>query len=934
MEIIPSDITNGNSTLQIYTIAPWNGDSGEWSVEEWKSGKNGTATWVNSTVGSTTAWETNYHRYYDAITKTELIIAIEDEHGLGVLYIDGNSTIINSGFGWASNDVLVNIEYNGKDTNNQYADNGNYTFLLAFWDNTYNANSTEFTFIIDNTIPNVTAGPTNFPELPSPTEEVNITFTAEDTYLTNVYVKYRHSTESEWSEATILPPGGGSSGQYNATIPGNVLSNELRYYIEVYDSAGSTYVDNNDGVYYGWADVTIEYTPVEIKISESEISTYSELPMEIQFTSGIESVKNVTISTDAGIPNILMDKNISTSIFNGTIPSVFSVDAINYQVSYFDLYDVEHIVYSSSYSKPTISGIVKANGISESINTEFNSYDEILFDVIFDEGFEYVDHVNITVNPNGGTSYNLKFSSTNNIYSLDFNPPENNNGYSFSVYCIDVAGRLISLLGNTPMIIPNIADPLIEIEGILENKVTSNNLINLEVSFLGSSMEYIVDVEVLYSIDNGDWVSVKLNETLNVFNGTIGPFNDGENLKYKFVYIDLVGNIIESEEINIQIIPAMPEMNISQNYFMMIGVVSAIVGLVVGSGYILSIQRQTRDPRDVFIENFKITRKQGKKKSYNVINDPALTFEKKGENKFFTIILGTSFIGSIGGLIYFIYTAKFEYGTLLATGIALLTVVLFNHNMNNSIGKAVKKPELLKKTYFTALIFLVLLGISLGTIFYVGASIDWFNYYVNSQTTTLGNFEIPSLWISIGSTFASTLLIVVISTLNAVKRLIVKLEDYARNGISSRNLYAVREEQLKDLLRRFMLKILMFVVIVGMAIITTTNLNTYSSIGLIVLLPFLGTLLLMIMIFGYSKKKTNLIKSIIINKVKCSSCENLVPEGMYCQHCGTVAIIEQVLDEDTIECIVCHTNNSKNSKYCRICGNDPNKSIKTIKNKN
>ena len=64
--------------------------------------------------------------------------------------------------------------------------------------------------------------------------------------------------------------------------------------------------------------------------------------------------------------------------------------------------------------------------------------------------------------------------------------------------------------------------------------------------------------------------------------------------------------------------------------------------------------------------------------------------------------MAVGYVLFISGLVYCMITLQYEAGTLIAMGIAILTVLIFNYNLTNTIEKAVKKPEVFKKTYMVA----------------------------------------------------------------------------------------------------------------------------------------------------------------------------------------------------------------------------------------
>lgn len=927
----PSEVDPSESTVNIYTCSDFNAPAGLKNILRYtcdNNGDNGGTVWDNETIGTMEYDQVESHMdaFYDVYTSTELFTKVDKPLGRYTVFVEGSSSIVGMGSGSNTEGQEVNINFYGRDLNNELVDDGQYNLTFNINDLARNFETYNYDFEIDNTVPQILDGPTSNRSVATPLDDVEITFNVTDKNLHSVKLYYRHSVDSDWTEASFSStPAAGLIGNYTAFIPGNDLSDELRYYIYVNDTAGNVLIDDNDGEYYSWRTVDIEWDSLQFLIDSSEICSYREVPVEQKFTKGIQMIKSVNVSTSTGV-SVKLDKSGDT--FTGNIPKILSVAAFDYDVFYIDVYDTKHTIYSGKHQAPLIDGILQTNGTIFSSESKLNSFDRIIFSAIVSNNSKYVSGVRIQVSPIESDAYTLTFDKDGeNLYSLEFIPPNDTQGYLFSVYYVDVAGRT-GVFKQGQLSAPSIGKPSLS-RFHDEEEFTTGSLLYFDVTFNSTTQRYVQKVIVEYFM-NGTWHQAILNYSEGSFRGYIGPFDDPMDLQYRIKYVDSVGQVTIASESNINVLPAMPSNAIEPSQALLIGLISALVGVTCGIAYTITNKKKIRDPREEFVQVFKKTREKDTK-IYSVIDDPIFQYKAEEKKRGTQFLLTIAAAGLGVGLITTYILQSFEIAVLLSVALALSIVGLFNVMFSAAIDRASFDADKMGAAKRVAIIFLIGMYLAFFLIFIIGNNIPWFRYYINEASYDIGEIQIPSLIVSMTSSYFSTMIFVVLSTLNAVKALNEQVKNLSLSGSSLLDLFTIRREQTKKILKRLGVKNIMFLVILTFSIVTTTNLIRFGNIWIILLAPF-GLSAIGVLALGLiRKKKVTQTSALVYNKVKCSECGEEVSEGTYCQECGKPLILGQPVDEDLKPCDSCEANNPLTSKYCRICGSEM--SSKSLKDK-
>ncbi len=115
-----------------------------------------------------------------------------------------------------------------------------------------------------------------------------------------------------------------------------------------------------------------------------------------------------------------------------------------------------------------------------------------------------------------------------------------------------------------------------------------------------------------------------------------------------------------------------------------------------------------------------------------------------------------------------------------------------------------------------------------------------------------------------------------------------------------------------------------FITIIIVVIIFSSDLNVYTNQGLMILIPFLiggmATLMLNSLI---KRKKESPLKGdcVVLDRIlSCPHCEQETPlGGNFCEQCGGALLKGQRFSEG-IRCIKCLKSNTIGAHHCRHCG--------------
>ncbi|MBD3350404.1 MAG: hypothetical protein GF364_02855 [Candidatus Lokiarchaeota archaeon] len=473
----------------------------------------------------------------------------------------------------------------------------------------------------------------------------------------------------------------------------------------------------------------------------------------------------------------------------------------------------------------------------------------------------------------------------------------------------------------------------------------------ITIGLNGLPTDYISEVFLDYKFNNAtSYTSIRMdayNSTgyLTILQGSPQMFQ----LDFKVRVIDTKGEIhtymdkTGENAITQQYIPKFPEIQLNDDLMFLIALISSLVAIIFSilyffnkKSYVKNIQERFRNVvEDIELQENNKKDKNLKKKKKNrkkgFIEELTVEYPPKNESSIRKNIM--YIISTIGGMFLMLYGIVNLYiyqdgvigllasaGTLLLFSLALVERILINGS--KSIYDETKPKN------GAILIHMALILGTLVVLLYSGTLVEWFNYYIISETITLGPMEIPSLWLSLGGTFITSIVVVVVTSINELKRIIAKIEQIRKQHANWKTIWIEKESNISKTYSRVGLKTVTFLVLVGFTVISTTNLSRYSDVGFLIIGPFLLIILIALGLNRIINKKSMDIESIIDDWLVeeayvCSQCgaQNLY-SNYYCTNCGDVLKRKNIVVKDNVKCEKCGNTTPKNNKFCRYCRNE------------
>lgn len=209
----------------------------------------------------------------------------------------------------------------------------------------------------------------------------------------------------------------------------------------------------------------------------------------------------------------------------------------------------------------------------------------------------------------------------------------------------------------------------------------------------------------------------------------------------------------------------------------------------------------------------------------------------------------------------------------------------------------------------------------------VGSTIPWVNYYIVQQSGTpalpILGIPIHYLYLKIIGLALSTIVAFTLSVYWDVKKSIQNTQVYKKQNMNLSTILFNKEELIQKTYGRINYKILIFLVLLGVAVLPI------SADGFLSILPtaliIIGPAFLIFLLFflvGFLQKSKLEPFGIVLEPVKtCPSCNTgNVQSALYCGNCRADLASDQLVYTDTITCRNCATINPIEYNYCKACG--------------
>ncbi len=189
------------------------------------------------------------------------------------------------------------------------------------------------------------------------------------------------------------------------------------------------------------------------------------------------------------------------------------------------------------------------------------------------------------------------------------------------------------------------------------------------------------------------------------------------------------------------------------------------------------------------------------------------------------------------------YLSYIEGSYVVALGEVALSIVLILLLSALWIYRDINKNILIEKFERKVLILgmwhILVVPLLIYSIFAIGINIEWFAVHIVEDVICIAGYCTPKLLISLITTYMGSYAVIVINTYRESRKIVEKIEymrkhETAEDVIRNEKKYNITK--LTDSMRN---KFLVFLVIIGTTIVSTTRLLQYYAIGLVVAIPLL-----------------------------------------------------------------------------------------------
>ncbi|MEX0567778.1 MAG: hypothetical protein Q6363_001275, partial [Candidatus Njordarchaeota archaeon] len=123
------------------------------------------------------------------------------------------------------------------------------------------------------------------------------------------------------------------------------------------------------------------------------------------------------------------------------------------------------------------------------------------------------------------------------------------------------------------------------------------------------------------------------------------------------------------------------------------------------------------------------------------------------------------------------------------------------------------------------------------SIFYIGLNIEWFAVYIVEDTICIGGVCFPKLLLSLLTTYIGSYAILTINIYRESNNVVSRVKYMREHQTASEVIMNEKKYHLEKLTDSMRNKFLIFLIAIGVAIITTTKLLQYYAVGIVVVVP-------------------------------------------------------------------------------------------------
>ncbi|HMF30392.1 MAG TPA: hypothetical protein VKK79_03195 [Candidatus Lokiarchaeia archaeon] len=807
---------------------------------------------------------------------------------------------------------------------------GNYTASVTITDKAGNVARQNFNCTLDDYIVPLAYDISNLNDLTPRSDEI-IAATFSPPLDAPVFLYYRYSPLDVW---TILPASVNATDVF-ATIPANPTAENAYFYFNATDAAGNTFV-TAIGNYYE-PSVGIQIQDLSQLLNQT---SWDPFGMVVAVTAGSQYVSYmyVNYTIDSITYQVLLTSENSTRFVLPTINLATYVDYINYSLWIHFTNDKEQFQQNITLQAPQ-NIPVQIKDLQQLLKN--TAWDPLDMTVFVPTGYQYVDclFVNYTL---GGISYQ-EVLLNQSIGAYILSPillPSLPGSIIYSLYLRLLNGQTI--LEQT---IPLNAPTFVVSEGDIKASFTSPDPErklddSIQFSIKGLDLAHTAHVYLDYKLNNASTYSTI---EMSLVNGTtytteLQGSQQTFSLEYQIRLVDQAGAehillvVNGKDAITQKYIPAFPVVELSVAVEVMMAIISGAGGVVFAIFYFRNKRRSVRNVQDRFLASLRsladtetitnLERSVAGNKPAKIQPSSKVVLDR-GSSMFKFGVIGTFVLLSFGLLFIFV-VPNGTYAMIITFGAIVLSTYAWYELGLNDIARMMYSDE--KPQYRLAILTILLSGLSIISFMAAGTLVDWFNYYVIEDTFTLGAIHIPNLWITLFSTFLSSAVILIITNYHDLNKSRADTLLEQRVATNAKVLWEHREENVSYYNKWWVISSISFIGYIAMAVLSTTDLGRYATIGLLAILPFILVMVAFFLVDIFRSAKApsvqDALDSWLIEPTKtCPNCgtSNLFGNN-YCTSCQYNFGADMVVIDDTVECEECEYMSPAGSTYCRLCG--------------
>ncbi len=196
--------------------------------------------------------------------------------------------------------------------------------------------------------------------------------------------------------------------------------------------------------------------------------------------------------------------------------------------------------------------------------------------------------------------------------------------------------------------------------------------------------------------------------------------------------------------------------------------------------------------------------------------------------------------GILGGAAYLLANMQhYSISISIAALLLLLIIALYALWLYRDVNSFMAHEKFRISRALLGLWHLLLVPIIIYGIFEWGHNIEWFSYYVLGDILHIGNLIIPKLYINLMGTYVTTMVLVVILTYKNLVEDIHRIKHMKGEGTPNSVIISEKIRTISKALDSIRIKMLIFLAILGVSVVTTMDVFRFMQLGIIILTPLL-----------------------------------------------------------------------------------------------